>query len=39
MKTIYHPVLRDTKGYIKYNANRYLCTGCGKVFIITIAKN
>ena len=39
MNTIYHPVLRDTKGYIKYNANRYLCTGCGKVFIITIVKN
>ena len=27
-KTIYHPVLRDTNGYIKYNANRYLCKGC-----------
>lgn len=31
MKTIYHPVLRDTNGYIKYNANRYLCKGCGKI--------
>ena len=31
MKTIYHPVLRDTNGYIKYNANRYLCKGCGNL--------
>ena len=31
MKTIYHPVLRDTNGYIKYNANRCLCKGCGKI--------
>ena len=31
IKTIYHPVLRDTNGYIKYNANRYLCKGCGKI--------
>ena len=31
MKTIYHPVLRDTNGYIKFNANRYLCKGCGNL--------
>ena len=31
MKTIYHPVLRDTNGYINYNANRYLCKGCCKI--------
>ena len=31
MKTIYHPVLRDTNGYIRYNANRYLCKGCGNL--------
>lgn len=31
MKTIYHPVLRDTDGYIKYNASRYLCKSCGRI--------
>lgn len=31
MKTIYRPVLGDTNGYIKYNANRYLCKGCDKI--------
>jgi len=30
-KTIYHPVLRDTNGYIKYTANRYRCKSCGKI--------
>ena len=31
MKTIFHPVLRNTDGYIKYNANRYRCKSCGRV--------
>ena len=31
MKTIYHLVLRDTNGYIKYIANLYLCKGCGNL--------
>jgi len=31
MRTICHPVLRDTNGYIKYFANRYRCKGCGRI--------
>lgn len=31
LKTICHPVLRDTNGYIRYYANRYRCKGCGKI--------
>lgn len=31
IKTINHPILRDIDGYIKYNANRYRCKGCGKI--------
>ena len=29
-KTIKHPVLRDRKGVILYNANRYICKNCRK---------
>ena len=31
IKTINLPILRDIDGYIKYNANRYRCKGCGKI--------
>ena len=30
LKLINHPALRDYKGVIRYNANRYLCKVCGK---------
>jgi len=33
IRTINHPVLRGNTGYIRYNANRYLCKGCGRVFL------
>lgn len=32
-KTISHPILRDSNGYIKYNANRYLCKSCNRIFM------
>ena len=30
LKLINHPALRDHKGIIRYNANRYICKICGK---------
>lgn len=32
-KTIFHPILRDNTGYIKYNANRYMCKSCNRIFM------
>lgn len=31
-KMISHPILRDTNGYIRYNANRYICKTCRRTF-------
>lgn len=31
-RLISHPVLRGNKGYIKYSANRYRCSACGRTF-------
>lgn len=36
LRTIHHPVLRDHKGIILYNANRYICKDCKKT---TFEKN
>ena len=32
-KKISHPALREFKGVIIYNANRYICTSCNKTFM------
>lgn len=30
LKLIKHPAVRESNGIIRYNANRYICKGCGK---------